>query len=90
MPEKVAKAKVFKINYKALVREIRKTKKSLASIHKKVSPRQREAIALQIQSLAYLEGVCTSAAVGVAPSNVPPKMSKCNMALAKMSKIYSS
>ena len=88
MPEKAAK--VFKINYKALVREIEKTKKSLKKIEKKVAPRQREAIALQIKSLDYLAGVCASPSVGVAPASLPPKMSKCNMVLVKMSKVYSS
>jgi hypothetical protein len=85
----MAKTKVFKVDYKGLVREIRKTLKTLKKIEKKVAAKQKPAIALQIKSLDYLEGVCTSAAVGVSSQNVPPKMSGCKMVVAKMSKLYS-
>jgi hypothetical protein len=82
--------RIFKVEYKRLVREIQKTLKSLKKIEKKVSGNQRKAIALQIKSLSYLEGVCSSSAIGVSPVNIKPKMSGCNMVLAKMSKIYTS
>jgi hypothetical protein len=85
----MAKTKVFKVDYKGLVREIRKTLKTLKKIEKEVAAKQKPAIALQIKSLNYLEGVCTSQAVGISPQNVRPKMSGCKIALAKMSKLYS-
>jgi hypothetical protein len=85
-----SETRIFKVEYKGLVREIKKTLKSLEKIEKKVSGKQKKAIALQIKSLSYLEGVCSSSSVGVSPRNIPPKMSGCNMVLAKMSKIYTN
>ena len=87
----MAKTKVFTVNYKDLVAEIRKTAKALQKIEKQVGGRQRSAIATQIKSLNYLESVCTNPAIGVTPGAVKPKMSGCKLASPpKMSKLYSA
>ncbi len=87
---KEPKAKVFTVDYKDLVNEIRKTAKALGKIEKQVGGRQKSAIAAQIKSLNYLENVCTNPAIGVAPGAIKPKMSGCKLVVAKMSKLYAA
>ncbi len=86
----MAKTKVYKVDYKGLVREIRKTLKTLKKIEKTVAQAQRPAIATQIKSLNYLEGVCESQAIGTSPQKIKPKMSGCKLVVARMSKLYSN
>jgi hypothetical protein len=84
------KAKMYKVEYKNLVREIRKTLKALKKIQKKVSGKQQEDIALQIKSLNFLQAVCAAPTAKMSLCNIAPKMSKCNMVAAKMSKLYTN
>jgi hypothetical protein len=85
----MAKPKVFTVNYKALMSEIRKTAGTLEKIEKQVGGKQKSAIAAQIKSLKYLESVCTNPAIGVTPGKIKPKMSGCKIATPpKMSKLY--
>jgi hypothetical protein len=83
------KAKIFKVDYKPLVYEIKKTKRTLEKIQPKLGGRQRDDIAEQIKSLDYLESVCLSDDVGVSLAG-KPKMSGCKMVRSKMSKFYSN
>jgi hypothetical protein len=87
---KEAKSKVFTVDYKGLVSEIRKTAKELKKIEKQVGGKQKSAIAAQVKSLNYLESVCTNPAIGVAPGKIKPKMSGCKMLVPKMSKLYAA
>jgi hypothetical protein len=84
------KAKIFKVDYKPLVYEIKKTKRTLEKIQPKLGGRQRDDIAQQIKSLDYLESVCLSDTVGVSLAGVKPKMSGCKMVRSRMSKFYSN
>jgi len=84
------KVRVYKIHYKKLVQEIRKTLRSLEKIENKVGVRQREEIAEQIKSLNYLEGVCKAETPELAIMNPKPKMTGCKMGRAKMTKAYTS
>lgn len=86
----MAKTKVYKVDYKGLVREIHKTLKTLKKIEKNVARAQRPAIATQIKSLNYLESVCESQAIGTSPQKIKPKMSGCKLVVARMSKLYSN
>jgi len=84
-------ARTYKVDYKGLVREIRKTLKSLKKIENKVSGAQKTDIEKQITSLDYLEGVCGAETPEIAALNPPPKMSGCKTARPpRMSKIYSA
>jgi len=84
------KTQLFKVDYKGLVREIKRTKRTLETVQRKVSGRQKSDIAQQIKSMDYLEAVCLSKNVGVALAGVKPKMSGCKLVATKMSKIYAS
>jgi hypothetical protein len=81
-------ARTYKVDYKGLVREIRKTLKALKKIESKVSAAQKDDIAEQIKSLSYLEGVCGAETPELLAMNPPPKMSGCKTVAAKMSRIY--
>ena len=84
-------ARIYKVDYKRLVREIRKTLKTLKKIEGKVSGAQKEDIEKQITSMSYLEGVCGAETPELAALNPAPKMSGCKTVKApKMSKIYKS
>jgi hypothetical protein len=84
------KAEIFKVDYKDLVREIKRTKKTLERIQPKVGGRQRSDISQQIKSLDYLEDVCAKTNVGVTLAGVKPKMSGCKLVANRMSKFYSN
>jgi hypothetical protein len=85
------KFQAFIVNYKDLVREVRKTLKTLKKIEKKVRAKQKADIAVQIKSLNYLIGVCTLPPVPMSKCTlVPPPMSKCNLVPPKMSKRYTT
>lgn len=82
-------ARTYKVDYKGLVREIRKTLKALKKIEGKVSGAPKEDIEKQIASLDYLEGVCGAETPELAALNPPPKMSGCKTVRApKMSRVY--
>lgn len=85
------KFQVFEVNYKSLVREVRKTLKTLKKIEKNVGGKQKADIAVQIKSLSYLEGVCSLVPPKMSGCTlIPPKMSKCNVLPPKMSKRYTT
>jgi hypothetical protein len=83
-----SKVELIKVDYKDLVREIRKTLKTLKKVEKKVGGKQKSDIAVQVKALNYLEEVCAVARPKMSFCNVAPKMSKCNLATPRMSKIY--
>ena len=89
------KAKSYKVDYKALTREVKKTLKKLRDIEKKVKGKELEDIQLQIKSLDYLSGVCEATPPKMsgpncaAPTTPPARMSGCALVPPpKMSRIY--
>ena len=82
--------RMYRVHYKALVQEIRRTMKALEKIESKVGARQKEDIAEQIKSLNYLEGVCRAETPEIAAMAPKPKMTGCKITRAKMTKLYTS
>jgi hypothetical protein len=72
------KAREYKVNYKGLVREIKKTLRELKKIKGKVAEGEQKDIDLQIRYLDYLAAECTGK--GKMTKAYTPKMTGCEPA----------
>ena len=85
------KKKGYKVDYKNLVREIKKTLKALKTIEKKVSGKDLEDIQLQIKSLDYVAAACEAAKMtGKECLSIAAKMTAktCRLLPGKMTRTY--
>jgi uncharacterized Ntn-hydrolase superfamily protein len=87
------KKKGYKVDYKSLVREIKKTLKALQAIEKKVAGQDAEDIKLQIKSLDYMAAACEGTAAkmtGKECLSIAAKMTgkTCRLLPGKMTRTY--